>query len=135
MGPMERRVKKKTTWGSQLCPLSAVTEPISAPEMLSEGPVRFLLISGDLDDGRWGLVGAFWLSIDGRRGGFVVAPESIWLGSEMVRCYQGAVSRGWTDDRIYAYWQGQVGMAGRVMVDPQQHADNLFQVARRVGAI
>jgi len=26
-------------------------------------------------------------------------------------------------------------MAGRFMIDPQQHADTLFQVARRVGAL
>jgi hypothetical protein len=26
-------------------------------------------------------------------------------------------------------------MAGKVMIDPQQHADTLFHVARRVGAL
>jgi hypothetical protein len=28
-----------------------------------------------------------------------------------------------------------VGVTGRLLIDPQQHADSLFQVARRVGAI
>ena len=48
---------------------------ISAPDSLSEGPVKFLLVSGELDDGRWGLVGSYWVSIDGARGGFVVSPR------------------------------------------------------------
>ena len=88
-----------------------------------------------LDDGRWGLVGAYWVSIDGTRGGFVVAPEAIWSGSELVRSYQGALSRGWNSERVYSYWQAQMGQAGRFMIDPQQHSDTLFQVARRVGAL
>ncbi|MGZ5214127.1 MAG: hypothetical protein ACXWXM_10380, partial [Actinomycetota bacterium] len=89
----------------------------------------------DQDDGAWGLVGSFWLSIDGERGGFFVSPRSLWRGSEMVRSFKGARSRGWSDGDIYAYWQGQVGISGSFMIDPQQHADNLFQVARRVGAL
>ena len=84
---------------------------------------------------RWGLVGSFWLSIDGERGGFFVSPQSLWRGSEMVRSFKSARARGWTDGDIYSYWQGQVGISGSFMIDPQQHADNLFQVARRVGAL
>lgn len=122
-----------TTWKSS--PLSAIREPVTAPDTLSEGPVKFLLVSGQLDDGRWGLVGAYWVSIDGARGGFIVAPPAIWSGSELVRSFRSGAERGWNAERIYAYWQGQVGMAGRFMIDPQQHADTLFQVARRVGAL
>jgi len=110
-------------------------EPLTAPDTLSEGPVKFLLVSGKLDDGRWGLVGAYWISIDGERGGFVVAPSAIWSGSELMRSYKSALGRGWDQERIYCYWQGQVGITGKFMVDPQQHADTLFQVARRVGAL
>ena len=44
-------------------------------------------------------------------------------------------SAGWDAERIYAFWRNQVGMAGKVMIDPQQHADTLFHVARRVGAL
>ena len=116
-------------------PLSTRRDPLTAPDALSEGPVRFLLVSGYLDDDSWGLVGAFWLSIDADRGGFLVAPEAIWPGAEMVRNYKSALARGWAADDIYHYWQGQVGLSGRVAIDPQQHADTLFQVARRVGAI
>jgi hypothetical protein len=115
--------------------LSALREPVVAPDALAEGPVRFLLVSGARDSGRWGLVGAFWLSIDGTRGGFLVAPESIWQGSEMVRSFKSALARGWTPEEIYRWWQAQVGSVGNVMIDPQQHADTLFQVARRVGAL
>ena len=97
--------------------------------------MKFLLVSGQLDDNRWGLVGAYWISIDGVRGGFVVAPDGIWAGSELVRSYKGAMQRGWDEEKIYSYWQAQVGMAGKFMIDPQQHADTLFQVARRVGAL
>jgi hypothetical protein len=116
-------------------PLGSFAERVPTPDLVSEGPVRFLLVSGDQDDGVWGLIGSFWLSIDGERGGFFVSPQSLWRGSEMVRSFKSARSRGWTDGDIYAYWQGQVGISGSFMIDPQQHADNLFQVARRVGAL
>jgi hypothetical protein len=106
-------------------PLASLRSPVAAPDALAEGPVRFLLVSGGRDDARWGLVGAFWLSIDAQRGGFIVSPEAIWLGSEMVR----------THEEVYRWWQAQVGAVGQVMIDPQQHADTLFQVARRVGAL
>jgi hypothetical protein len=129
---MERDMSDTTSRSS---PLSAIREPVTEPDTLSEGPVKFLLVSGQLDDGRWGLVGAYWVSIDGARGGFIVSPPAIWSGSELVRSYRSGVERGWDAERIYAYWQGQVGMAGRFMIDPQQHADTLFQVARRVGAL
>ena len=116
-------------------PLAALRERIIAPDALAEGPVRFLLISGARDDTTWGLIGAFWLSIDGSRGGFLVAPEAIWPGSEMVRNLKSAISRGWSHESVYRYWQSQVGAAGSLMIDPQQHADTMFQVARRVGAL
>ncbi len=116
-------------------PLAALRERIIAPDALAEGPVRFLLISGSRDDATWGLIGAFWLSIDGHRGGFLVAPEAIWPGSEMVRNLKSAIARGWTHESVYRYWQAQVGAAGSLMIDPQQHADTMFQVARRVGAL
>ena len=123
----------ETAWKST--PLSTIHESVSTPEALSEGPVKFLLVSGQLDGGRWGLVGAYWVSIDGARGGFIIAPPAIASGSELVRSYRSGAERGWTPERTFAYWQGQVGIAGRYMIDPQQHADTLFQVARRVGAL
>ena len=122
------------TWHEK-SPLATITESVLAPSALSEGPVRFLLVSGERDDGRWGLLGAYWLTIDGTKGGFMVAPGAVWQGSEHARSYRGALRRGWDEEEIYAYWQTQVGASGQVMVDPQQHADAVFQVARRVGAL
>ena len=116
-------------------PLATVREIVPSAHMLSDGPVRYLLVSGERDDRLWGSIGAFWRSIDGGKGGFFVSPDAIWAGSEMVRSVRSALGRGWTIDRIYAYWQAHVGISGRLMIDPQQHADTLFQVARRVGAI
>lgn len=116
-------------------PLATVREILPSTHLLSDGPVRYLLVAGEQDDGLWGSIGAFWRTIEGRFGGFLVSPDAIWGGSEMVRSFRSAQSRGWTVERIYAYWQAHVGVAGRLMIDPQQHADTLFQVARRVGAI
>jgi hypothetical protein len=127
--------QQRMRFGDERSPLSATRDPVTAPDALAEGPVRFLLVSGELDDAGWGLVGAFWLSIDGARGGFLVAPPAIWQGSEMARSFRSASARGWTPEEIYRYWQHQVGAAGTIMIDPQQHADTLFQVARRVGAL
>lgn len=116
-------------------PLATVRDVLPSTHLLSNGPVRYLLVAGQRDDGLWGSIGAFWRSIDGGWGGFLVSPDAIWAGSEMVRSVKSARSRGWTIERIYAYWQAHVGVSGRLMIDPQQHADTLFQVARRVGAI
>jgi hypothetical protein len=116
-------------------PLATVREILPSPRLLSAGPIRYLLVAGERDDGRWGSIGAFWRTIDGRHGGFLVCPEAIWCGSEMVKSFRGALARGWTVERIYAYWQAHVGVSGGLMIDPQEHADSLFQVARRVGAI
>ena len=76
---------KSTLAQFERSPLASYNERIAASYALSEGPIRFLLVSGELDDATWGLVGAFWLSIDGSRGGFLVSPQAIWQGSEMVR--------------------------------------------------
>jgi hypothetical protein len=122
------------TW-HETSPLATIIESALAPVALSEGPVRFLLVSGERDDGSWGIVGAYWLTIDGRRGGFLVSHEAIWQGSEHARGFRNALTRGWNTEQIYSYWQSHVGAAGSVMVDPQHHADALFQVARRVGCL
>jgi hypothetical protein len=129
---MEPRMPQDPTDDS---PLATVRDVLPSAHLLSDGPVRYLLVAGERDDGLWGSIGAFWRSIDGGNGGFVVSPDAIWAGSEMVRSVRSAQSRGWSIERIYAYWQAHVGVSGKLMIDPQQHADTLFQVARRVGAI
>ncbi|MBA3689816.1 MAG: hypothetical protein H0W82_00185 [Actinobacteria bacterium] len=116
-------------------PFAAAAPRPSLVGVLAEGPVRFLQVAGDLDDGSWGVAGSFWLSMNGERGGFVVSPRALWTGTELARSYHGARERGWTCEQIYRYWQGQVGLAGRIMIDPQQHASSLLQIHKRVGAL
>jgi hypothetical protein len=127
--------RSKPQDGMEESPLATLRNTLPSAYVLSDGPIRYLLVAGDRDDGTWGTIGAFWRSIDGGKGGFFVSPDAIWAGSEMVRSVRSALGRGWSIERIYAYWQAHVGISGRLMIDPQQHADTLFQVARRVGAI
>ncbi len=105
------------------------------PSISTEGPVQFLLVSGEKDNAKWGIVGALWLSTDGTRGGFLLSPEALWHGKEMVRSYRSALSRGWADAEIYAYWCAQSGILGTYMLDPQRRAASLSEVARVVGVI
>jgi hypothetical protein len=129
---MERRAPQQETEES---PLATIRDVLPSAYVLSDGPVRYLLVAGERDDGLWGSIGAFWRSIDGTKGGFFVNPDAIWAGSEMVRGLRSAQSRGWSIEQIYAYWQAHVGISGKLMIDPQQHADTLFQLARHVGAL
>jgi hypothetical protein len=88
-----------------------------------------------MDGASWGLIGAFWLSLDEERGGFIVSPRALWHGSEMMRSYRGAIDRGWTERSIFAYWSEVAGAEGPYMVDPEARADDLFNVARLLGAV
>lgn len=121
------------SWGQQ-SPFATPASTVLVPQINTEGPVRFLLVSGEKDDARWGVVGAFWLSSDRARGGFLLSPSALWYGREMVRNYRSALSRGWSDEQIFLYWSGQTGILGTYMIDPQQGARTLFEVARFVGA-
>ena len=38
---------------------------LPAAHLLSDGPVRYLLVAGERDDGLWGSIGAFWRAIEG----------------------------------------------------------------------
>jgi hypothetical protein len=118
---------------SDASPLASLAENADVAALVDEGPVRFLLVSGHQDDDAWGVVGALWLSIDGERGGVVVSPRALWLGSELARSYRSARRRGWSPEAIYRWWQTQVGAAGKLMIDPQQHAESLGLVYRRAG--
>ncbi|GBC87834.1 hypothetical protein HRbin12_01852 [bacterium HR12] len=116
--------------GSALTVLAAP----SAVELRSEGPVRYLVISGRQDDGLWGPLGALWRSEDGKRGGFLVHPWALWEGSEMVRCYRSALAHGWTPEEIYRYWQREVWPQGYV-VDEERSAASLMLLADLVAAL
>lgn len=114
-------------------PLTVLAAP-SAVELRSEGPVRYLVISGRQDDGLWGPLGALWRSEDGERGGFLVHPWALWEGSEMVRCYRSALAHGWTPGEIYRYWQREV-WPGRYVVDEVRSAASLMLLAELVAAL
>jgi hypothetical protein len=131
---MNEHDRGRDQWGTP-SPFSTPESSTMLPALATEGPVRFLLVSGERDDATWGLVGAFWLSEDGARGGFVISPDSLWHGSEMVRSYRGALTRGWSDRRIFEYWAAQTGSMGTYMVDPEQRAGTLNEVAHLVDAL
>jgi len=92
--------------GATLSPLSIVGDSVRVPELEAEGVVRYLTVSGERDDGTWGVLGMVWLSEDGERGGFLASPSSPWHGSEMARSYGSARRRGFTPVEIFAYWRG-----------------------------
>jgi hypothetical protein len=98
------------------------------------GRVRFLLVSGKQDDDSWGVVGALWLSDDGDRGGFLVNPWSLWVGSEIVRGYRSALDRGWSPERIFEYWGTEV-WRGSYSVDDEQRAGSLGLLVELVNAL
>jgi hypothetical protein len=130
----DQRAGVRVTWRAEPSPF-ATTLALQLADMQREGSVRFLLVSGERDDAAWGIVGAFWVSDEGDHGGFLVAAESLWHGSEMARSHRGALARGWTHERIYRYWEGQVGSMNTCMIDPEQRASSLFELARRVGSV
>lgn len=100
----------------------------------TEGHVRYLLVSGRQDDGLWGPLGALWLSDDERRGGFLVHPWALWVGSELVRGYRGALERGWTPAGIYAYWQREVWPRGYA-IDDERETESLYLLTELVAAL
>jgi hypothetical protein len=74
-------------------------------EIADDVGVRFVPAFAPQDDGRRVLLGVLWLSLDDEAVGFVVHPQAIWSGGEIARSIQGALRRGWTPGRIYAYWR------------------------------
>ena len=85
------------TW-EETSPLAAVDPASILREMRTEGPVAYLLVHGYRDDDSFDVVGAFWLSTDAERGGFLVH-------------YRNSLARDWTHAGIFDYWQGE-GFSG-----------------------
>ena len=108
-----------TPWGGG-SPLTLV-DPISLLKGLeNEGPVTYVLVSGYRDNDWWGSIGALWLSENHERGGFLVHPDALWAGSEMVRNHRSALERGWTQSDIYDYWRHAGTVALERQVDTVQ---------------
>jgi hypothetical protein len=112
----------------------ALAEEPTAPELETEGRVRYLIVNGKQDDGLWGPIGALWLSEDRDRGGFLVNPWALWEGSEVVRGYRGALDRHWSPEQIYGYWQDEV-WRGPYSVDEEREAGTLLLLSELVNAL
>ena len=105
--------------------------PAEAPSLLElqmERNVRYLLVSGRQDDGVWGPIGAVWLSEDRERGGFLIHPWALDLGTEMVRSYRSALGRAFTPSTIFDYWAKEPWTGSNVIVDEERGAGVLLLV-------
>ena len=112
----------------------SLAEDLAAPELETEGRVRYVVVSGKQDDGLWGPIGALWVSQDGARGGFLVNPWALWAGSELVRGYRSALERGWTAEQVYRYWLSEV-WRGSYSVDDEREARTLLLLHELVGVL
>jgi len=112
----------------------SIAETLTSSELEAEGRVRFLIVNGRQDDGLWGPIGALWLSLDERRGGFLVNPWALWGGSEIVRGFRGALRRGWTPASVYEYWQREVWPRGYT-VEEARETESLFLLHELVAAL
>jgi hypothetical protein len=104
---------------------------VQAPSLLelrTERNVRYLLVSGRQDDGLWGAIGAVWLSEDRERGGFLIHPWAIDLGTEMVRSYRSALGRGFTPSTVFDYWAKEPWTGSNLVVDEERRAGVLLLV-------
>ena len=114
-------------------PFSLAQAPTTS-ELETEGPVRYVVVSGRQDDGLWGPLGAVWLSEDGQRGGFLVHPWSLWEGSEFVRGFDSALRRGWTPAAIFDYWLREVWPRGYTP-EAERRSDSLHLLNELVAAL
>lgn len=118
--------------GRYLSPIAVVGDSVRFPDLEAEGAVRYLTLSGERDDGSWGVLGMVWLSVDGRRGGFLASPSSPWRGSEMARSYQSARRRGFEPAEILGYWRDE---GDRYQVDPERGAESLRLLSELVAVL
>jgi hypothetical protein len=112
----------------------AVAEMPRSSVLEHERRIRFLVLSGRQDDGLWGSIGAFWLSEDGARGGFLVNPYALWNGSEIARSYRSAQMRGWRPEAIFDYWSEET-WRGPYSIDDEQGAETLALLFDLINAL
>lgn len=111
----------------------AVAERVDPQLLRTEGRVRYLVVRGAREGSDLGVVGAIWVSEDGLRGGVVPHPGAAWSAGELIRNHQGAVERGWSPLRIFAYWRETVEPWG-VEIDPPEVAETLRVLTARIEA-
>lgn len=118
--------------GRALSPIAVVGDSVRFPDLEAEGAVRYLTLSGERDDGSWGVLGMVWLSADGRRGGFLASPSSPWRGSEMARSYESARRRAFAPAEILGYWRDE---ADGYHADPERGAESLRLLSELVAVL
>lgn len=120
--------------GAALSPITVVGDSVRFPDLEAEGSVRYLTLSGERDDGTWGVLGMVWLSADDERGGFLASPSSPWRAGEMARSYESARRRGFTPAEILGYWRDEAGHNG-YHVDPERGAESLRLLSELVAVL
>ena len=120
-GSRRRQHARRIAWTDS--PLGSFARALPSRMLLSEGPVRFLLVSGE----RTTEPGA-WSAPSGSRstasaGGSSSAAVALARQRDGPELQERSGTRLDRRARSTRYWQGQVGMASRFMIDPQQHAD------------
>jgi hypothetical protein len=110
---------ERTGW-SATSPLATIDVASLLREMRTDGPVAYLVAYGYRDDESFDVVGAFWLSADEERGGFLVHPDALWAGSEIARNYRSALDREWTHPGIFDYWAREGFRGIDLMLDRRQ---------------
>ncbi len=81
-----------------------------------------------------GVVGAIWVSEDGRRGGVVPHPEGAWSSAELTRNHQSATERGWSPSQIFEYWRDSADDVWGLEIEPPSGAESLRALTARVQA-
>lgn len=120
-----------TAWGRS--PFTA-TGRIDPELLRTPGRVRYLIVRGAREGSSLGVLGAIWVSEDGERGGVIPHPEGAWSAGELVRNHRGAIERGWSPLRIFAYWRESVERWG-VEIDPPAFAESLRELKGRIDSM
>lgn len=116
-------------------PFATELEGVSLSDMREILPVRYLVVSGQQDDGPWGPIGALWLTEDAERAGFLVHPWGTRLGAEMVRGFRSALRRGFTPETVYGFWRNEVWIGSNLHVDEERTACSLALLNDLLGAL
>ena len=109
----------------------AIAERVDPDLLRTEGQVRYLVVHGAREGSSLGVIGAIWVSEDGARGGVIPHHDATWSAGELIRNHQGALERGWSPQRIFAYWRETVEPWG-VEIDPPAIAPSLRELGRHI---
>jgi hypothetical protein len=109
-------------------------DTIEYPVVSLPDPIRYIVMHTIGDNGSIRPLGAVWISDDGSNGGFIPARVGGWLAEEMRRSYESALARGWTNERIFEYWQDRATGDDDLIVDRPDRRDDLDDLRRMLNA-